>query len=154
MIAFLAQPVSLLIKSHPTWSHTFLKKVYGYDVDISYKFNVDDQVRISKTKKTFRRGYLPNWSDEMFAIDKRFVSNPPTYVLKDLKGETLKSRFYESELQRVSKSSPDTFTSVEKVLRTKRKRDNKEFFVKWRGFDNRFNSWVKAKWMKRFQIST
>ncbi|GFR10302.1 uncharacterized transposon-derived protein F54H12.3 [Trichonephila clavata] len=110
-------------------SHIF-KKVYGYNVDISYKFNVDDQVRISKAKKTFRRGYLPNWSDEVFEIDKRFASNPPTYVLKDLKGETLKGRFYESELQKVNKSSSDTFWSVEKILRTKGKGENKEFFVR------------------------
>ncbi|GBN93373.1 Putative uncharacterized transposon-derived protein F54H12.3 [Araneus ventricosus] len=130
------------------------EKVYAYKTEIRYTFNVGDQVRISKAKKTFRRGYLPNWSDEVFTIDKRFATNPPTYILKDLKGETLKGRFYANELQKVRKSSSDTLWRIEKVLRTKGKGENKEYFVKWRGFDNRFNSWVKKKWMSRLQIFT
>ncbi|GBO19539.1 hypothetical protein AVEN_90930-1, partial [Araneus ventricosus] len=81
------------------------EKVYGYKTEIRYTFTVGDPVRISKAKTTYRRGYLPNWSDEVFTIDKRFATNPPTYILKDLRGETLKGRlFYANEL--VSKTGP------------------------------------------------
>ena len=34
------------------------------------KFKVGDHVRISKYKSIFARGYIPNWSEEVFAIKK------------------------------------------------------------------------------------
>ncbi|GFV05404.1 putative uncharacterized transposon-derived protein F54H12.3 [Trichonephila clavipes] len=129
------------------------RKLYGYKRNFNYKFNIGEQVRISKSRKTFQRGYLPNWSEEVFAIVERFPSNPPTYFLKDFAGIKLKGRFYESELQKIHKGS-NSFWRIEKVLRTKGIGANKEYFVKWKGFDSRFNSWVRAKWMKGFRIST
>ena len=36
----------------------------------SPKFKVDDHVRISKYKNIFSKGYVPNWSEEDFAIKK------------------------------------------------------------------------------------
>ncbi|XP_035204713.1 uncharacterized protein LOC118179659 [Stegodyphus dumicola] len=143
-----AVPALLLLQSRLNWNLKFLKKLYNFQIESEYKFNIGDQVRISKAKKTFRRGYLPNWTDEIFTIVKRYPSNPPTYVLKDLKEEILKGRFYEEELQKVNKRSSD-FWRIEKILKTKGTGENKEFYVKWKGFDHRFNSWVKASWMKQ-----
>ena len=34
------------------------------------KFKVDDNVRISKYKNIFAKGYTPNWSEEVFVISK------------------------------------------------------------------------------------
>lgn len=102
----------------PDLESEIFKKVYGYSVKIKYKFNINDQVRISKAKKKFRKGYLSNWTDEVFIIYKRYPSNPPTYLLKDLKETQLKGRFYEEELQKVEKKSRD-FWRVEKILKTK-----------------------------------
>ena len=34
------------------------------------KFKVGDHVRISKYKNTFAKGYTPNWSEEVFIINK------------------------------------------------------------------------------------
>ena len=35
------------------------------------KFKIGDHVRISKYKrKTFDKGYTPNWTEEVFTIDK------------------------------------------------------------------------------------
>ena len=34
------------------------------------KFKIGDHVRISKYKNIFFKGYLPNWSEEIFAINK------------------------------------------------------------------------------------
>ena len=34
------------------------------------KFKVGDKVRIPKYKKTFERGYTPNWTEEVFIIDQ------------------------------------------------------------------------------------
>ena len=34
------------------------------------KFKVDDSVRISKYKNVFGKSYVPNWSEEVFVINK------------------------------------------------------------------------------------
>ena len=34
------------------------------------KFKIGDNVRISKYKNVFSKGYTPNWSDEIFAVKK------------------------------------------------------------------------------------
>ena len=36
----------------------------------SARFNVNDRVRISKFKNIFAKGYTPNWSNEIFVINK------------------------------------------------------------------------------------
>ncbi|GFQ97239.1 uncharacterized protein TNCT_226481 [Trichonephila clavata] len=64
-----------------------------------------------------------------------------------MKAEAIKGRFYAEELQKISKRSDD-YWHVEKMLKTKGSGRKKEYYVKWKGFDNRFNSWVKAAWMK------
>ena len=68
------------------------------------KFKVGDRVRISKYKrKTFDKGYTPNWTEEIFTVDKIQYSNPITYKLKDLNDEELQGSFYEPELLKVNK---------------------------------------------------
>ena len=64
---------------------------------VKYKFNIGDQVRISKIKRTFEKGYLPNFSKEIFTANK-FHATRPLYKLKDYDGEELKGTFYEKEL--------------------------------------------------------
>ena len=46
------------------------------------KFKIGDHVRISKYKNIFAKGYMPNWSDEVFAIKKVKNTVPWTYVIK------------------------------------------------------------------------
>ena len=63
------------------------------------KFKVGDKVRISKYKrKVFDKGYTPNWTEEIFLIDKIQSTNPITYRLKDLNNEEIQGSFYEPEL--------------------------------------------------------
>ena len=38
--------------------------------DKSPKFKVGDHVKISKYKKIFPKGYIPNWSEEIFVTKK------------------------------------------------------------------------------------
>ena len=58
--------------------------LYGNDVDkrVRYKFQVGDRVRISKVKRMFEQSYLPNFTEEMFTIYKRFARQVPVYKLK------------------------------------------------------------------------
>ena len=104
------------------------------------KFSIGDKVRISKYKrKAFDKGYTPNWTEEVFVIDKVNLTKPVTYNIVDLLGEKVEGSFYVKELQ---KAKQQTFR-IEKVVR----RDNKKkkALVKWKGYSDKFNSWVDFK---------
>ena len=64
------------------------------------KFKVGDHVRISKYKNIFVKGYIPNWSEEVFVFSKIKNTVPWTYVISDLNGEEINRGFYEKELQK------------------------------------------------------
>ena len=101
------------------------------------KFKVGDKVRISKYKRNvFDKGYTPNWTEELFTIDKIQYTNPITYELKDLNNEEIKGSFYEPELL---KAKQDVFR-IDKVIRRDYKK--KQALVKWKGYSDDFNSWI------------
>ena len=64
------------------------------------RFKVNDKVRISKFKNIFSKGYTPNWSKEIFIVDKINDIVPYTYNLKDLNDEEIIGSFYDQELQK------------------------------------------------------
>ena len=66
------------------------------------KFKVVDNVRISKYKNIFAKGYTPNWSEEVFIINKIKNTVPWTYAISDLNGEKFTGSFYEKELQKTN----------------------------------------------------
>ena len=104
------------------------------------KFNVGDKVRISKYKRNvFDKGYTPNWSEELFIINKIQYTNPITYKIKDLNNEDIKGSFYEPELL---KAKQDVFR-IDKVIRRDYKK--KQALVKWKGYSDEFNSWIPMK---------
>ena len=77
------------------------------------KFKIGDRVRISKYKNIFAKGYMPNWSEEVFVIKKVKNTVPCTYVINDLSGEEITRTFYEKELQ---KTNQEEFR-IEKVIK-------------------------------------
>ena len=96
-------------------------------------FAIGNRVRISKYKrKVFDKGYTPNWTEEIFVIDKVLPTKPVKYSIVDTMGESIKGSFYEQELQ---KAKQQTFRT-EKVIR----RDNKKkmALVKWSGYPDKF----------------
>ena len=102
--------------------------------------NVGDKVRISKARRQFKKGYLPDWSEEIFTITARHLTDPPTYGIEDYDKERVKGKFYEFQLQKVYKT--DDVYKVETVLKTRKKNGKKEYYVKWFGYPKKFNSWV------------
>ena len=64
------------------------------------RFKVGDRVRISKFKNIFAKGYTPNWSKEIFIVDKINDTVPYTYNIKDLNDEEIIGSFYDTELQK------------------------------------------------------
>ena len=101
------------------------------------KCKVDDHVKISKYKNIFAKGYTPNWSEKVFAVKKIKNTVPWTYVINDLNGEEISGTFYEKELQKIDQQE----FRIEKVIR---KKGNK-LYVKWKGYDSSFNSWIDKK---------
>ena len=119
------------------------QRLYGNEPrkPIKYKFNVGDQVRISKARWTFKKGYLPNWTEEIFTITKRVPRRPPVYKIADYHGEELEGTFYEQELQSFIKKDTD-FYRIENVIKSRMRGKRKEYLVKWLGYSNDFNLWV------------
>ena len=101
------------------------------------KFKVGHHVRYQNTKKFFAKGYTPNWPEEIFVIKEIKNTIPWIYVINDLNGEEIIVTFYEKELQ---KSNQKEFR-IKKVIK---KKENK-LYVKWKGYDNSFNSWINKK---------
>ena len=79
------------------------------------KFNVGDHVRISKYKNIFAKGYVPDWSEEIFVIKKVKNTVPWTYGINDLNGEEVIGSFYEKELQKTNQKE----FIIEKILERK-----------------------------------
>ena len=111
---------------------------FGEEVnDNNPKFKVGDHMKISKYKNIFAKGYTPSWSEEVFVIKKIENTVPWTYVIDDLNGEEITGTFYEKEFQKIDQQE----FRIEKVIK---KKGNK-LYVKWKGYDNSFNSWIDKK---------
>ena len=77
------------------------KRVYiGEHNEKDSRFKLGDRVRISKFKNVFAKGYTPNWSKEIFIVDKINDTVPYTYNIKDLNDEETTGTFYDRELQK------------------------------------------------------
>ena len=136
-----ARPVDVTAENETKIWHT-LYDDHNVVKNVKYKFKIGDQVRISKVKRTFEKGYLPNFTKEIFTISKQVPRDPPVYKLKDYDGEELKGTFYDKELQKVIKQ--DDLYEVENILKKRGKGNNVQYLVKWLGYPNKFNSWVPA----------
>jgi hypothetical protein len=97
-------------------------------------------------KRKFEKGYLPNFSKEIFTISKQIPRQPPVYKLKDYDQEELDGTFYNEELQKVIKE--DDVYEVEEILEKKGRGKNEQYFVKWLGYPAKFNSWIPASQLK------
>ena len=73
-------------------------------------FQIGDNVRITKKKKTFDKGYTQRWTEEVFKISKIQLTIPVTYKIIDYIGEEIQDSFYEQELQ---KTKQDIFRREE-----------------------------------------
>ena len=77
------------------------KRVYiDEDNEKDSRFKVSDRVRISKFKNIFAKGYTPNWSKEIFIVDKINDTVPYTYNLKGFNDEKIIGSFYDRDLQK------------------------------------------------------
>ena len=95
------------------------------------------QMKKKILNKGYAKGYDPNWSEEVFIVSKVKNTVPWTYAIGDLNGEEITESFYEKKLQ---KTNQEEFR-MEKVI----KRKGDKLYVKWKGYDDSFNSWINKK---------
>ena len=72
----------------------------------------------------------------------------PVYELSDLHNRPIEGQFYNYELVKVV-VSPQTEFEIDKILRTRIRNGIKQLFVKWKGYDKTFNSWVNFSDIKK-----
>ena len=138
-----------IVKKYNNTVHSSVKMKPKDVIDIKYveyseetnkkspKFKLVDNVRISKYKNIFAKGYTPNWSEEVFVVNKVQNTVPWAYLSNDLNGEEIKDSFYEKELQKANQKE----FRIEKVIKKK----GDKLYVKWKGCNNSFNSWIDKK---------
>ena len=136
---------NIVHKYNNTYHHTIKMKPidvksgpdaeYGVDSNAKHaKFKISDRVTISKYKIIFAKAFAPDWSEEAFVISKLKNNVPWTYVISDLNGEKIDRMFYEKVLQKRNLAK----YRVEKII----KRKGDKLYVKWKGYDNSFNSCI------------
>ena len=135
-------PVSVTKENEPQVSEILFGK--PKKLQKQTKFKVGDYVRINKTKRTFDKGYLPNWTQELFQIsDVVKTQFPTTYKIRDLDGESVSGTFYSQELQRVEK---DQIFEIDSVLAHRKRKVGKKWIkeikVHWKGYPSKFDSWI------------
>jgi len=66
---------------------------------VRWHFAPGDIVCITKARHTpFDKGYKQQWTRELFRVQSRIPTDPPTYGLKDMQNESIKGKFYHFEL--------------------------------------------------------
>jgi len=136
------RPVDVKKKDEPA----LFAKMFGEDIAskrrrLTPELKPGEMVRVSKLKGQFEKGYMPNWSQEHFIVDKVNTSTQRrVYKLKDYANEDISGSWYDQEVQPIKKN----LYLVEKVLRKRKAASGEqELFVKWKGWPNKFNSWIK-----------
>ena len=105
--------------------------------DENPKFEIGHNVRISKYKNVFPKVYILDRSEEVFVIRKVKNTVLLTHVINNLNWEEIVGTFYEKEMQKANQIG----FKIGKV--TKRKGDT--LCIKWKGYNNSFNSWIDKK---------
>ena len=103
-------------------------------------------MRISRSNRTFAKGYEQGWTKEIFRVHK-IVKRQPVhmYYLEDLNNEKLKGAFYSTELQKIT--LPETY-EIDKIIKTRgkgqRKRQGPE--IRWiKFFESGKKTWESGK---------
>lgn len=123
------------------------QNLYGEEQSLKKpEFAIGDHVRISIHRQPFAKGYLPQWSEEIFKIYKVLHrTTEPLYKIKDLKDEDIFGNFYQKELQQVHFDDDKKFV-IENILQRRRGTKGKvQLLVKWKGYPDKFNEWINEE---------
>ena len=90
------------------------------------------------------RGYMPKYRRAYYVIDRVDLRMPrPMYHLYDMDSEEkVLGGFYLNELSVIGSNN---VWKVDKILKTRGKAPNREYFVKWSNFSDKHNSWISER---------
>jgi len=111
------------------------------------KFKVGDRVRLNKIYRTFEKGYLPGWTEEVFVVHRVVPGPVPSYKIGEWDDTPVQGTFYDADLQKVHVSDQALFR-IEKVL----KRQKDRWLVKWKGWPDKYNSWIARQDVTSLQL--
>ena len=128
--------ITIKIKPFDLTSNTYIDSSKEIN-DKKPKSKIGDIVRISKYKNVFAKDYTPNWFEDIFLITKVKNTVPRMYVINNLNREKIFGAFYRNELQKPN----------QKEFRTKKviKKKGDKLYIKWKRYNNSFNSLIDKK---------
>ena len=98
------------------------------------RFKVGDCTRLNEKFCTFKKGYLPGWTEEVFVVRR-----VPTYKVDEWDGTKFKGTFYVEDLQKVTVEDDDLFR-IDKIV----KRKGDKVLVRWKGWPDKY-TWLNKK---------
>ena len=132
-------PTSVSVKNERLVRQKIISQTPGKTkIEVRYLPTSENQ----QAKASIRERLLARWSEEIFIISKKFPTTPVTYAIKNVADEEIKGRFYEAELQLIIKEK--NVYDVEEVLNMRRRKGKIEYYVKWKGYPDKFNSWIDS----------
>ena len=127
------------------WNRLYAKRLSGKKPNRGSMMNVGDRVRLNKKFRTFEKGYLPGWTEEVFTI-RDVRPGPPvtTYKVKEFDDTPVRGTFYKEDLQKVTVSDDDVFR-VDKIV----KRKGDKVLVHWKGWPDKYDSWIENRAIRK-----
>ena len=105
-------------------------------------FKVGDKVRLNKKHRTFKKSYLPGWTEEVFWVTHVRPGPVTTYKIAEWDETPIKGTFYKEDLQKVvvTDDARELFR-VDSVL----KRRGTKVLVRWKGWPAKYDSWIPKR---------
>lgn len=130
---------------------TVWNRLYGKTgKKITPRFKEGDRVRLNQKHRTFKKSYLPGWTEEVFIVDSVYDTTPvPTFRIKEWDGSPIRGTFYNEDLQKVTVSDERVFR-MDKIV----KRQKDKVLVRWKGWPAKYDKWVAKKDIKRLRSSS
>ena len=113
--------------------------------------NIGYLVRLSLFGDRFQRGYTQSWSEEVFEIYAVVKSHPVRYKVRDLLGEEIEGSLYRDDLKIANATDVKSVNwKIEKIVSSKRVKGVRKSLIKWRGYSNKFNSYINTSDLKKY----
>ncbi|KAH7702704.1 hypothetical protein AAVH_30139 [Aphelenchoides avenae] len=120
----------------PVW-HRLYAKCNEHDKE-DVRYVPGTTVRIDVAKGPFAKGYLPNFSQEVFKINRVRPGNPTTYALEDQKGEDILGKFYAPNFSKAQLA----IKRIANVWETRKRRGVTEYCVSWVDENPQDKQWI------------